>query len=72
MPHQANIRIIDAVCERLSVSKEKVAIYVDRFANTTAATLPTSIRLAADEGRIADGDLVLLATFGAGLTWAPG
>lgn len=72
VPHQANIRIIDAVCERLSVSKEKVAIYVDRFANTTAATLPTSMRLAVDEGRVAEGDLVLLATFGAGLTWGAG
>ncbi len=69
VPHQANIRIIDAVCGRLAAPREKVAIYVDRFANTTAATLPTSLRMAADEGRIRDSDLVLLATFGAGLTW---
>jgi 3-oxoacyl-[acyl-carrier-protein] synthase-3 len=69
VPHQANIRIIEAACNRLRLPLDKVAIYVDRYANTVAATLPTALNLSAADNRLAKGDLVLLATFGAGLSW---
>ena len=69
VPHQANIRIIDACIERLGLPEEKVAVCVDRYGNTTAATLPTTLAIALEEGRLEAGDLFLFCTFGAGLTW---
>jgi 3-oxoacyl-[acyl-carrier-protein] synthase-3 len=68
--HQANSRIIKAVGERLDLSGDRVADYVPRFGNTSAATLPIALTLAEQEGRLAPGDAVLLSAFGAGLTWA--
>ncbi|HET6550913.1 MAG TPA: beta-ketoacyl-ACP synthase 3 [Solirubrobacter sp.] len=67
--HQANGRIIRAVGQRLGLPEERVAQYVDRYANTSAASLPIALATAADEGRLRSGSRVLLAAFGAGLVW---
>lgn len=69
VPHQANRRIIDAAVERMGLEASKVALNIDRFANTTAATIPIGLAEAYEGKRIRKGDLVLLATFGAGFTW---
>ncbi len=69
VPHQANLRIINSSVDRLGLSKEQVLVNIDRYANTTAATIPVGLAEAQREGRIQDGDLVLLASFGAGFTW---
>ncbi len=70
VPHQANIRILKAVMERLSLPIEKVMLNVDRYGNTSAASIPIALDEAVREGRIKDGSLVMLGAFGAGLTWA--
>jgi 3-oxoacyl-[acyl-carrier-protein] synthase-3 len=70
VPHQANVRIIAAVCERLGVPVERAVTVLEWTGNTSAASIPLALADAADRGRLADGDLVLLAGFGAGLTWA--
>jgi 3-oxoacyl-[acyl-carrier-protein] synthase-3 len=67
--HQANSRIIRAVAERLGLPAERVVDYVDRFGNSSTATLPIALSVAEAEGRLQHGDLVLLAAFGGGLTW---
>jgi 3-oxoacyl-[acyl-carrier-protein] synthase-3 len=67
--HQANSRIIRAVRERLGIDESRVVDVVDRFANTSAASLPIALAVAADEGRLQRGDRVLLAAFGSGLVW---
>jgi 3-oxoacyl-[acyl-carrier-protein] synthase-3 len=69
VPHQANLRIIEAARRRADLAPETVMITIDRFGNTTAGTIPTSLRMAAEEGRVKEGDLVLVSTFGAGFTW---
>ena len=69
IPHQANLRIIDAVGERLKVDPAKVYKNVDRFGNTSAASIPIALDECAREGRLKDGSLVLLTAFGAGLVW---
>ncbi len=69
VPHQANIRIIEATQRRLKLSDEQVMITIDRFGNTTAASIPMALRVALDEGRLQQGDLVALSAFGAGFTW---
>ena len=69
IPHQANMRIIEAVGNRLGIAPEKVYINVDRYGNTSAATTIVALDEAIREGRVKPGDLVLLVTFGAGLTW---
>jgi 3-oxoacyl-[acyl-carrier-protein] synthase-3 len=68
VPHQANLRIIEAVANRLHFPMEKVVLNVDRFGNTSAATVPTALDEAVRDGRIKRGDLVLMDAFGAGLT----
>jgi 3-oxoacyl-[acyl-carrier-protein] synthase-3 len=70
IPHQANRRIIDAVGERLGVKPEQVFVNVDRYGNTSAASVAIALDEAVQSGRIQRGDLVLLVVFGAGLTWA--
>jgi 3-oxoacyl-[acyl-carrier-protein] synthase-3 len=70
VPHQANVRIIDAVGQRLGIPRERTAIAVDRTGNTSAASIPLALSGAADAGRVAPGDLVLLSGVGAGMTWA--
>jgi 3-oxoacyl-[acyl-carrier-protein] synthase III len=67
--HQANSRIIRAVGERLGLDPERVVDYVDRFANSSTATLPIALSVAEEEGRLRRGDRVLLASFGGGFTW---
>ena len=69
IPHQANIRIIEAVGDRLGIAPEKVYINVDKYGNTSAATTIVALDEAIHEERVTSGDLVLLVTFGAGLTW---
>ncbi|MFH1212664.1 MAG: beta-ketoacyl-ACP synthase III [Candidatus Neomarinimicrobiota bacterium] len=69
IPHQANKRIIDASVDRLKLTPDQVMINIDRYANTTAATIPLGLVEGYDQKRIDRGDLVLLAAFGAGFTW---
>lgn len=69
IPHQANRRIIDAVADRLGAAPEKVFINLDRYGNTSAASVAIALDEAVRTGRIQRGDLVLLVVFGAGLTW---
>jgi 3-oxoacyl-[acyl-carrier-protein] synthase III len=70
VPHQANIRILKAVIERLGLPVEKVLLNVDRYGNTSAASIPIALDEAVREGRVKAGSLVMLGAFGAGLTWA--
>lgn len=70
VPHQANIRILKAVAERLGLPLEKVMLNLDRYGNTSAASIPIALDEAVQQGRIKDGSLVMLGAFGAGLTWA--
>lgn len=69
VPHQANIRIIHAACERLDIDAERAAIVIDRTGNTSSASIPLALVDAIEKGRLEDGDLVLLTGFGAGMTW---
>ena len=69
IPHQANLRIISAVGERLGVSEEKTFVNLDRYGNTSAASVAIALDEAVTTGRLVRGDLVLLLVFGAGLTW---
>lgn len=69
IPHQANLRIIEAVGKRCGIAKEKVYVNVDQFGNTSAASVPIALDEGLRSGRIAEGDLVAMVTFGAGLTW---
>jgi 3-oxoacyl-[acyl-carrier-protein] synthase-3 len=70
VPHQANVRILKAVIDRLGLPVEKVLLNLDRYGNTSAASIPIALDEAVREGRIKDGSLVMLGAFGAGLTWA--
>jgi len=69
VPHQANKRIIDASAKKLGIEPEKVVITVDRHGNTSAASVPLALSVAAGDGRIKKGDLVLLEAMGGGFTW---
>ena len=69
VPHQANLRIVEAVAKRLDVPMEKVIVNIDRFGNTSSATVPTALDEAVRDGRIKPGQTVLLDVFGAGLTY---
>ena len=70
VPHQANTRIIEAAANRLGIPLEKTFSNLERYGNTSAASIPIALTEAAEEGRLNDGDLVLLSGFGAGMTWA--
>jgi 3-oxoacyl-[acyl-carrier-protein] synthase-3 len=70
VPHQANKRIMDSVANRLGIPAERIASVIEWTGNTSAASIPLALIDAADKGRLADGDVVLLAGFGAGMTWA--
>jgi 3-oxoacyl-[acyl-carrier-protein] synthase-3 len=72
IPHQANLRIIQAVGKRFGLGEEKVFVNVDRYGNTSAATIPIAICEAAEQGRLREGDVLVASAFGAGLTWAAG
>ena len=69
VPHQANVRIIESAATRLGIPAERTLVNIDRYGNTSAASIPLVLAEAADDGRLADGDLVLLSGFGAGMTW---
>ena len=69
VPHQANMRIVEAALKRLKLPQEKVCINLDRYGNTSSASVPIALHEALMEGRIKDGDIVVLVAFGAGLTW---
>ena len=70
VPHQANIRIIGAVADRLGFSMDKVVINLDRYGNTSAASIPIALDEAVRDGRITTGSILLFLAFGGGLTWA--
>lgn len=70
IPHQANMRIMEVVAERLGVPLEKVIVTVDKYGNTSAASIPTALDESVRSGKIRRGDLILVSSFGAGLTWA--
>jgi 3-oxoacyl-[acyl-carrier-protein] synthase-3 len=69
VPHQANIRIIEAAQRRLGLTDEQVSITIDRYGNTTSASIPSALQVAREEGRVKKGDLIVLVSFGAGFTW---
>jgi 3-oxoacyl-[acyl-carrier-protein] synthase-3 len=69
VPHQANMRIIDAALPRLGIPVERTAVTIQRYGNTSSASIPLALAEALDQGRVSDGDLVLLSGFGAGMTW---
>ncbi|MEO8167647.1 MAG: beta-ketoacyl-ACP synthase III [bacterium] len=69
VPHQANLRIIDATAERMELDKSKVMINIDRYGNTTAATVPLCLSEWWQNGKLKKGQTIVLATFGAGYTW---
>jgi len=70
VPHQANLRIISASCDRLGIDIERASIVLDHTGNTSAASVPLALAAALDAGRVTDGDLVLFVGFGAGMTSA--
>jgi 3-oxoacyl-[acyl-carrier-protein] synthase-3 len=70
IPHQANVRIIEAAAKRLRLPGEKVLVNVDRYGNTSTASIPIALAEAVHSGRIKTGDHILMVGFGAGLTWA--
>jgi 3-oxoacyl-[acyl-carrier-protein] synthase-3 len=69
IPHQANLRIIDATAQRMGISKEKVMINIDKYGNTTAATIPLCLTEYYRDGKVKKGDNLILSAFGAGYTW---
>lgn len=69
IPHQANLRIIDAAAKALDIPREKFIVNLEKYGNTSAATIPIALDEANRDGRIKEGDIVALAGFGAGLTW---
>jgi 3-oxoacyl-[acyl-carrier-protein] synthase-3 len=69
VPHQANARIIDATARKLGLSPDRVVLTVDRHANTSAASVPLALDVAVQDGRIKQGDLVILEAMGGGFTW---
>ncbi|MEP0846595.1 MAG: ketoacyl-ACP synthase III [Phycisphaerae bacterium] len=70
VPHQSNQRIIEAACQKLGLSIERVMINIDRYGNTSAASVPVALDEAFSAGRLRSGDHVMMVAFGAGLTWA--
>lgn len=70
IPHQANIRIIESTAKYAGIPMERVWVNVDRYGNTSSATVPVSLHEARTAGMVKDGSLVLMVTFGAGFTWA--
>lgn len=69
IPHQANLRIIRSTADRLGLRDEQVVVTIDRYANTTAATIPMCLAEIFHQGSLKRGDLILMASFGAGFTW---
>jgi 3-oxoacyl-[acyl-carrier-protein] synthase-3 len=72
VPHQANVRILEKIAESVNLPWEKMAVNLDRYGNTTAASIPLALDEARRQGRVKTGDLVCLAAFGAGFAWGAG
>jgi 3-oxoacyl-[acyl-carrier-protein] synthase-3 len=70
VPHQANVRIIEAACRQLSLPMDRTAVVLQETGNTSSASIPLALFDAADNGRLRDGDIVLMVGFGAGMTAA--
>ena len=70
IPHQANLRIMEAIADRLGISRDKMFVNLDRYGNTSAAAVAIALDEANRTGRIKRGDYVLMVVFGGGLTWA--
>ena len=70
IPHQANMRIIQGVAKQLDITEDRVMVNIDRYGNTSAATIPVALSEAVEQSRIQRGDLVILVAFGGGFTWA--
>jgi 3-oxoacyl-[acyl-carrier-protein] synthase-3 len=70
IPHQANLRITQSVAKRLGVGMDKMYSNIERYGNTTGASIPIALAEAYKEGKVKDGDLLILAAFGSGFTWA--
>jgi 3-oxoacyl-[acyl-carrier-protein] synthase-3 len=70
IPHQANIRIIEAAAKRLGLPMDKVFINLQKYGNTSAASIPIALTEARDEGHLKHGDNLVIVGFGGGLTWA--
>jgi 3-oxoacyl-[acyl-carrier-protein] synthase-3 len=70
IPHQANARIISAIADRLNLPLDRVFMNLDKYGNTSAATIPVALDEANKAGRLKKGDVVLLVAFGGGFTWA--
>ena len=70
IPHQANLRIIQSACQKLGIDQAQASIVIDRYGNTSSASIPLALVDAIDAGRISAGDTLLLTGFGAGMTWA--
>ncbi|MDP9073630.1 MAG: ketoacyl-ACP synthase III [Actinomycetota bacterium] len=70
VPHQANSRIIEAACTRLEIPLDRAAVMVDRTGNTSSASIPLALAESIADGRVNDGDIILMSGFGAGMTWA--
>jgi 3-oxoacyl-[acyl-carrier-protein] synthase-3 len=69
IPHQANIRIINAVSDVLGIPRERMFNNLDRYGNTSAGSIPIALDEAIEQGRVQAGDRILISGFGAGLTW---
>jgi 3-oxoacyl-[acyl-carrier-protein] synthase-3 len=69
VPHQANIRILQATAKKLDMSMDKVIVTVDKHGNTSAASIPLALDVAVKDGRIKRGDVILMEAFGGGFTW---
>jgi 3-oxoacyl-[acyl-carrier-protein] synthase-3 len=69
IPHQANIRIIDAVASRLDVERDRVFVNIDRYGNTSSASIPIALDEARRQGRVGEGSTILMTAFGGGLAW---
>jgi 3-oxoacyl-[acyl-carrier-protein] synthase-3 len=69
VPHQANLRIIEATAKHAGIPMSKVMVNVDRYGNTSSASIPLALEEALAEGRVGPGSVVLLVAFGAGFTW---
>jgi len=69
VPHQANLRILESAAKRLELPMERVALNIERYGNTTSATIPSALQEKIESGEAKEGDLILLASFGAGFTW---
>ncbi|MGB3131357.1 MAG: 3-oxoacyl-[acyl-carrier-protein] synthase III C-terminal domain-containing protein, partial [Saprospiraceae bacterium] len=69
IPHQANLRISQFIQKKLGLSDDKVFNNIQKYGNTTAASIPIALSEASEQGKVKDGDLVCLAAFGSGFTW---